>query len=261
MSVPPKSCMVHYAPTPSLIVLGMTRHMAGKSGTDATLLHHQALLYQEGCASPQITLSWSLKPVCYCQANWWPPLLTNCPWDDGTLSPRLCPISQGKSQQTKQSACYQIRASWKALQQSPATCCTCPRHSGPPASSCQDHGWPADDTPYWSWSTLPYRPCEVPQFFSVPSCAELCERQKWRPFSWTLEVLTNAVLQIWKKCQNADDLRILALFQIFKIPLLCTSKGHAKCFEFSVFLSIAMQISVGNLAGKVAALCMACKGT
>jgi hypothetical protein len=38
-------------------------------------------------------------------------------------------------------------------------------------------------------------------------------------------------------------------------------KSHANVSTFSVFLSTAVQIYVGTLAGKVAALCMACKGT
>jgi hypothetical protein len=34
--------------------------------------------------------------------------------------------------------------------------------------------------------------------------------------------------------QNPEDLRILKLFQIQKIPLLSTFTGHAKCFPGKV---------------------------
>jgi hypothetical protein len=59
------------------------------------------------------------------------------------------------------------------------------------------------------------------------------------------------------------DLRILDLFQIFKIPLLSTSVGHAMYFDFFVFSSVAVQIYICEsiLAGKVAAHSIACRGT
>jgi hypothetical protein len=53
------------------------------------------------------------------------------------------------------------------------------------------------------------------------------------------------------------------IFKIFRIPLVSTSLGHAKCLEFFSF-SVHFcgdLLYVGTLAGKVAALCMACKGT
>ncbi len=50
-------------------------------------------------------------------------------------------------------------------------------------------------------------------------------------------------------------------FQIFKIPLLSTSKTMQSVLTFSVFPAVAVQIYVGALAGKVVALCMTCKGT
>jgi hypothetical protein len=41
-------------------------------------------------------------------------------------------------------------------------------------------------------------------------------QQNWRPFSWTLEVLTSGIFQIWKKFQNPEDLRFLVLFSDFQ---------------------------------------------
>jgi hypothetical protein len=75
---------------------------------------------------------------------------------------------------------------------------------------------------FWNF----FRICEIPllspltghvkgrSFFRpIPSCAVWVPRhQKWRRFSLTLEVLTSGIFQIWKKSQNPEYLRILALF-------------------------------------------------
>jgi hypothetical protein len=76
-------------------------------------------------------------------------------------------------------------------------------------------------------------------FFYPKLCGTVwAPRQKWRLFSWTLEVLISGIFKIWKKCQNPEILRsgFWHFFQIFRFvstsvfqlflffhPLLCRS--------------------------------------
>jgi hypothetical protein len=70
-----------------------------------------------------------------------------------------------------------------------------------------------------------------------PSLPDVNKKKFWskkgRHFDWPLRVLKIGILKIWKKLQNPKDLRILVLFQIWKIPLLSTLPDYGKCRHFS----------------------------
>jgi hypothetical protein len=53
-----------------------------------------------------------------------------------------------------------------------------------------------------------------------------------------------------EKLKNPEDLRILALFSDFKIPLLSTSKSLAKCLDFFYFSVHCCADLCGHLGGK-----------
>ncbi len=57
-------------------------------------------------------------------------------------------------------------------------------------------------------------------------------RKKLQHVTWPVRILTREILKIWKKCQNPEIPRILALFQICKIPLVSTLIGCEKCQPF-----------------------------
>jgi hypothetical protein len=71
-------------------------------------------------------------------------------------------------------------------------------------------------------------------------------------------------VELLKSERSARILNILEywhIFQILRISLLSTSKGHAKCVDFFRFSVRFCADLCGYLGGKVAAICMAYKGT
>jgi hypothetical protein len=55
--------------------------------------------------------------------------------------------------------------------------------------------------------------------------------KKLRHFACPFVALTKRILKIWKKCQIAEDVRILVLFQIFEIPLFSAPNWHTKWID------------------------------
>jgi hypothetical protein len=115
-----------------------------------------------------------------------------------------------------------------------------------------------------------FQNCEIPlvstptgyvkcHSISVHSCADLSERLggKCGATSYGLRYL-----QV-EFCKSDKIARILwHIFPIYRIPLLSTSKGHAKCFNFFCFsIHCCADLCESTSAGQVAALCIACKGT
>jgi hypothetical protein len=69
-------------------------------------------------------------------------------------------------------------------------------------------------------------------------------------FACRFRALGSGILQIQKKFQIPEDLRILALFQNFKIPLLTALKGHAKCLNF-IYLGAEYGRAGGSCVGMI----------
>ncbi len=64
------------------------------------------------------------------------------------------------------------------------------------------------------------------------------EKELWH-FTWPVRILRSGILQIRKKCQNPDDLRILALFSDLQNSTSKYPKITSKTFLF--FRAVAVQ--------------------
>jgi hypothetical protein len=73
--------------------------------------------------------------------------------------------------------------------------------------------------------------------FSIRSYLDLCERLGSKKAALLIAFRSNYKWNFsnLEKVPESEDLRILAFFKIFKIPLLSTSIGLAKCFDFFCF--------------------------